>query len=104
MYNPIIFIIDSVGNVVRQTGRVRAINGYRERVVVITTQPLDSACNMAIMTDNGNYNDYQQYLVQSSLKGKDLLEETDPLYQDYALCNVFMNDIEPTALKRYIQV
>jgi len=96
--NPILFIIDNNGDYLRYGGTLRAINGYREFAFVISPRPLTDSVSMSIMTNNANYNRFEQYVLPTAIKVNELIEESDALYQTIADWNVFGVEIKPTAL------
>ena len=96
--NPILFIIDNNGDYLRHGGTLRAINGYREFAFVISPRPLTDSVSMSIMTNNANYNRFEQYVLPTAIKVNELIEESDALYQTIADWNVFGVEIKPTAL------
>lgn len=98
MYNPILFVINSNGDVIKKSGIVRAINGYREYAVVIT--PLSStAVSMSIMTDNGTFDKKEQYVLPTNFKVSDFVSSDDPLYQSIYDWNVYAVEIKEVALE-----
>ena len=50
------------------------------------------------MTNNANYNRFEQYVLPTAIKVNELIEESDALYQTIADWNVFGVEIKPTAL------
>ena len=80
------------------SGTIRAINGYREYVMVVTPQPLTESLSMSMMTNNANYIQHEQYVIPTAYKGVNVLSTDHALYQTCADWNVFAVEIKPTAL------
>ncbi|MDY3196705.1 MAG: hypothetical protein RBQ95_07575, partial [Paracholeplasma sp.] len=98
MYNPILFVIDSNGDIIKKSGIVRAINGYREYAVIIS--PLSNASlSMSIMTDNSTFDKKEQYVLPTSHKVSDFVSEEDGLFQDIYDWNVYAVEIKEIALE-----
>ena len=68
--NPLIFILDENNDYLRYGGTVKALEGYHDRVVVITPQPISATTfiSVSMLPKNRNDNRYEQYLSPTSKK------------------------------------
>lgn len=99
--NRIINVIDNAGN--RLTYESKTIRGnanYRDILTVITPATLSTVVIANYLLYDARNENITQYLVPSSLKGKDLIDPTHENYQDWAEWNVFEVSIHQNALAK----
>lgn len=95
--NVIRFIVDANGNLLEQPqGRFRANNNTVDKVQFIA--PFDITDSVSMTFTKPSFPDLTQYNVITTYKGADVVEETNPLYQDVAEYNVWEVGVKDTIL------
>ena len=103
--NPLIFILDENNDYLRYGGTVKALEGYHDRVVVITPQPISATTfiSVSMLPKNRNDNRYEQYLSPTSKKPSQYIASDDALSQTTLTWNVYEQDIKQDALSEFSQ-
>ncbi len=96
--NALQFIIDSNGNYLDYSGSVRALSNYVGMVQIITPLPLDDAVGVNFLVYDSKIQNLSQYVIPTAYKGRDVIPETDVLYQTTYDWNVFEVEIFERAL------
>ena len=96
--NALQFIIDGNGNYLDSNGSLRALTNYVGMLQVITPLPLDDAVGVNFLVYDSTTEDLSQYVIPTAYKGRDVIEETDVLYQTAYDWNVFEVEIFEKAL------
>jgi len=96
--NALQFIIDSSGNYLDYSGSVRALSNYVGMVQIITPLPLDDAVGVNFIVYDSKIQNLSQYVIPTAYKGRDVIPETDVLYQTVYNWNVFEVEIFEKAL------
>jgi hypothetical protein len=96
--NALQFIIDSSGNYLDYSGSVRALSNYVGMVQIITPLPLDDAVGINFIVYDSKIQNLSQYVIPTAYKGRDVIPETDVLYQTVYNWNVFEVEIFEKAL------
>lgn len=101
--NPLIFILDENNNYLRYGGTVKALEGYKDQVLVITPQTIavGNYLSVSMMPKNASYNRYEQYVIPTLEKPSAYIDSDDSLSQTTLTWNVYKTDIKPDALTEF---
>jgi hypothetical protein len=90
--NVIRFIVDISGNILEQQGEFRANNNASNKVQFVSPFPIDDG--VSVTFTKPSHADKVTYLMATSYKGADVVEDTNSLYQDVAEWNVWEKSLE----------